>query len=184
MRHYLYTILLAATFLFSSWNLYAQRDVETFLYGNSLQKITSIFGNPLEKDGFDGDGGYVITVKYNDFYATMLKDHEVGGIILFTDKLCVLSSAIPGGIKVGDRMSKYSDVDFTSILTGRHYEANGFLKLPEPYKVYPSKRTYNYGILSKGIPYVLRFAVEDGVIKEIYLNYLQDYTTPEELEKT
>lgn len=182
MRHFLYSLLLASAFLFSSGRLYAQMDVDTIFYGNSLKKITSLFGNPLEREEFDGEGGRYISVKYPDFFATILKDEGIEGIIIFSDKICVLSSVIPGGIRIGDEMSKYKDFDFTARLTGKHYEANGFIKLSEPYREYPSERIFNYGILSNGIPYRVRFSVEAGVIKEILLDLLDDYP-PQDTEE-
>lgn len=176
MRRYFNIFILAAAFLFPSGRAYAQRDVETFIRGNSLQKIISIYGSPLEREEFDGESGYCTTLRYQDFYVTILHELDrVDGIIIFSDKLCVLSSVIPGGIKVGDDISKYKYFDFTSKVTGKHYEANGFVLLSEPYREYPSKREFNYGILSKGHPYRIRFAVESGIIREILLDFLDDY---------
>lgn len=180
MRRLIFTTMLMAAFLLQSGNLYAQRDVDTILHGNPLDKLVSIYGNPLEREDFDGEGGPCTAVRYPDFYATIDREIDrIDGISIFSNELCVLSSLLKGGIQVGDNMSKYKDIDFTMRLTGRHYEGNGLLKLSEPIRIYPSGRVFNYGILSKGVPYRIYFSIEASIIKEIYLEYLQDYPSDE-----
>lgn len=165
-----------ATAVFATASASAQRDVEPLMKGNSLTRITSSFGQPLEFEEFEGDCGRFVSVLYPGFHATLYKDGSLSSISIWDNDFRILSTVTPGGIKVGDRISDFQDMDFTALLTGKHYESNGLIPLEKPFVIHPDGRIFNYGILSKGIPFHVFFAVEDGMIREMNICEIDDYT--------
>ena len=171
-------VLLCIIALFYDFiELHAQRDIDYFLSGNSYEKILALYGEPLESREYDGEEGEYIETLYDGFQVTFSKDSKrIEMIIVWDNEFCFLPSVVPGGIKIGDRKSKFDGMDFSLFLSGEHYEDNGFIPLDEPYQSTCTDNIFNYKILSRGKPYCLNFAVQQGIVREIVLYFLTDYT--------
>lgn len=142
-----------------------------------MSKLMKLYGEPLNQEEYDGEDEELHrAVLYPGFLATVeVSSGNLEHIYIWTPDLCVLSSVVPGGIKVGDRVEKYKDVDFSKAVTGKHYESCGFIPLSDTYRShYSADIYYNYGILRRGRPYFLKFATENGIIKEIQLWFPDD----------
>ncbi len=176
MKQFYFFLISAVTFFLFCHRASAQIDVDSLLYNNSISKLIQLYGEPIERNEFEGEGGVYITMAYSGIFATICKDNSnLDHIYIWTPDLCVLSSVVPGGIKVGDSVEKYKDIDFSKAVTGKHYESCGFIPLAKPYKSrFSSDIYYNYEILSRGKPYFLKFATENGIIKEIQLWFPDD----------
>lgn len=157
---------------------FAQTDIDELMYDNSFDKIVRLYGQPLERVEEEGEGGYYIWLTYANFHTVIDQEtNSIFGISFWTDDMCVLSSYVRGGIKVGDRASAFKDVDFSRLVTGKHYESCGMIALETPY-INDCDHFFNYGVLSRGKPYRIDFAVENDIIKAIHVRYLDDDTEP------
>lgn len=174
MKQLYFFLITAVILLCLSQRAFAQRDVASFLNDNTFEKIIAFYGQPLDQEEYDGeDDERHLALLYQGFRATVgLSSGNLDHIYIWTSDLCVLSSVVPGGIKVGDSVEKYKDVDFSKEVTGKHYESCGFIPMVQTYSSYSSENIfYNYIILSRGRPYILEFATENGIIKEIQLGF-------------
>ena len=99
-----------------------------------FDKIVRLYGQPLERVEEEGEGGYYIWLTYANFHTVLDQEtNNIFGISFWTDDMCVLSSYVRGGIKVGDRASAFKDVDLSRLVTGKHYESCGIIALETPY---------------------------------------------------
>lgn len=171
-------VLLCIIAMFSNFiELHAQRDIDYFLYDNSYDRVIALYGDPLEYREYEGEGGEYIETLYDGFQITFSKDRKrIEMVIVWSDEFRFLPSVVPGGIKIGDSISNFDGVDFSLILSGEHYETNGLIPLDEPYHSTHTDHLFNYKILSRGKPYCMNFAVQQGIIREIVLYFLTDYT--------
>lgn len=182
MKKYLTTSGLVLMALLSSTLAFAQIDVDELMRDKPFDKITELYGQPLERVEEEGHGGsgYFMWLTYEDMFVVIDTGEDViSGISFWTDELCVLSSYVEGGIKVGDRVSALKDVDFDLVTYGSHTGRCGLVPLKRAYTRYPSRRLFNYCILSHGSPYRMDFAVEDDIIKEISVAIPEDGLDPE-----
>lgn len=166
-----------------SQSLSAQVDFSYISDGNSLTKLTAIFGQPIDRFEHEWeDGETYATVKYSGCMATIgLSDNRLDCLIFWTSDIALFPSIVPGGIKVGDNVSKFKDIDFSKEVTGKHYEPAGFIPLRSPFRCNSSENiNYNYKILSRAEPFKAKFATENGVIREIMISHPDDAYNPNE----
>lgn len=179
MKKYLTASGLVLAALLSSTLAFAQIDVDELMYDNSFDKIVKLYGQPQERVDDEGESGSYMWLTYEDFHTVIDREtNNIDGISFWTDGLCVLSAYVEGGIKVGDRASAYKDIDFSKLVTGSHYEPCGFVPLKVPYQVNHSGRWFYKCVLSKGKPYRIDFSVENDIIREIFVQYLDDEPAP------
>lgn len=155
--------------LCSSPKIFAQIDLSMFATGDCLSKAKELLGDPLGQDEFDGESGEYIELRYPFCLLTLLKpENSFENIFIWDNGVSVLSNIVSGGIKIGDNVSLFKDIDFSKEVTGKHYEENGFIPIPSPQRSFMrADLFYNYKILSHGKPYFVKIATENGVIKEI-----------------
>ena len=179
-------VLAAFPAMLISQSLSAQVDFSYISDGDSLTKLTAIFGSPLNRFDHEWeDGETYATIEYSGCTATIgLSDNRLDCLIFWTSDIALFPSIVPGGIKVGDNVSKFKDIDFSKEVTGKHYEPAGLIPLRYQSKCNSSDAVYNYGILTHGEPFCVTFATEKGIIKEITVDHPVDAYNPDEEENT
>lgn len=179
----LFVFLAAFSAMFISQRLSAQVDLSSISEGDGFSKVTELFGQPLEREEYEGECGDYLALRYPGFLITFLKPDSLESIYIWTKEISVLSSVVPGGIKVGDNVSKFKDIDFSKEVTGKHYEPAGFIPLRSPFRCNSSENiNYNYMILSRAEPFNVMFATENGIIREIRVSHPDDAYNPNEGE--
>ena len=103
---------------------FAQRDIKT-LNNKTSDQIVSLIGDPTDMElGEDNENEDKLI--YDD--SRIIVDNENKSLVYFetsSSAYCILSNLIPGGIKVGDPLSKIKSFDFANTEYGRGKEANG-----------------------------------------------------------
>ena len=181
----LFAISAVLVAIFISQRLSAQVDLSSISDGDGFSKVTELFGQPLEREEYEGECGEYLALRYSGFLITFLKPDSLESIYIWTKEISVLSSVVPGGIKVGDNVSKFKDIDFSKEVTGKHYEPAGFIPLPSPFRCHSSENiNYNYMILSRADPFNVMFATENGIIREMRVSHPDDAYNPDAEENT
>jgi len=147
----------------------AQHDLSEFI-GMGPQQILQVLG---PEGRYVTDYDYPLDgVEYPDlvFYFTK----GTGHLEIFETKspaVTVLSNFIPGGIRVGDPLSRLRLVDFARTRFGRNKPRNGLRKVERYTQILGEDA--NYVLFSEEHMYFC-FAVRDGVIRAICLDSRDD----------
>ena len=122
-------VISVATLLFASLICFAQMDIAT-LDGKTPNQIISIIGAPNVVDTVGHTCS--VTLIYGDcvvFLDEMSEDdgeYRLCGFETDSPSYCILSDLVPGGIRVGDRMSKLQSLDFVNTKYGKGNTQNAF----------------------------------------------------------
>jgi len=161
-----FTAIMIATI--TSFVTYAQIDVKT-LNGMSDEQIRQTFGEPKNYT-FDGPDGYCHFYYYP--HVTIVQTDQGRALEAFwTDSpdYCILTKYIPGGIKVGDPITKLQAVDFSKVDYGRNNPKNALTFRPNT----PENR-HNYIVFQEEY-YHVSFRVENGIIIKWLFDIYNDY---------
>ena len=116
-------LILTAAFL-TAVTAYAQRDIKT-LEGKTGSQITRLTETPSSTD-LGKTFSYLDIYKYKDTEFAIDRDSKtLDSFETTSDKYCVLSNLISGGIKVGDSLSKLQGFNFAKSKYGRNKPSNG-----------------------------------------------------------
>lgn len=122
MKRTITTILVLALVTFAAG---AQTDIKN-IEGKTGTQITRITGTPSSKDLGDSFPDVDI-YEYSDTRFGILRDtKKIDFFVTKSTKYCVLSGLIPGGIRVGDSLSKLRGFDFAGCAYGRGKPSNAF----------------------------------------------------------
>ena len=105
-------------------SVHAQRDIKT-LEGMTSSQIRTIMGTPKSADLGESFSDVDI-YEYDDTRFGIMRNNRrnLDFFVTKSSKYCVLSGLIPGGIRVGDDISKLMDFDFANCAYGRNKASN------------------------------------------------------------
>lgn len=141
-----------------------------------MEKFIKVFGQPIRQEELDGEGGRYINMYYPSFEAVIYKEngsYSCDALTFWGDDFRIMSAVVPSGIKIGDDIALYEHVDFPYLFTGRHFDGKGIRPRKDSWK---SERgnLYNYYINLEESFFIIYFAVDDGIIKEIMVSGFDD----------
>lgn len=120
-------------------------------------------GQPLSKELGDEDFPEYDILSFRDTRLGI--DRDTRGLVFFettSNKYCVLSNLVSGGIKVGDNIARLHSVDFAASAYGRNKSCNG-LKVVNTYDYQIFGHDANYVVYDSELCSVL-FAIENNVV--------------------
>jgi hypothetical protein len=117
-----YIIILITLFL--PLAAFAQRDIKTF-EGKTTSALTDMIGSPLVLLEGDDTTEDADILTYQDTRLAIYKNTR--GLDFFettSNKYCIFSNLISGGIKVGDSFARLQSIDFAQTAYGRSKSSN------------------------------------------------------------
>ena len=151
----------------------AQIDIAT-LEGLTTAQITDLVGQPLRIIDVDMDPD-LDQIDYKDTQIFQRRtSNSLDYIHTTSDRFCVLSNLVEGGIKVGDSLEKLKAIDFAKTEYGRGKLGNRLQEFNR-FEWEIGGHTVNYWIFSQECERIF-LAVSDGIVKAWSYNPVEDAT--------
>lgn len=158
-----------AALVLATATMSAQTDIKT-LNKVGQTAILKALGNPAEKWGVTDMDGYPCLGSHTRYgygpsgcYLIINpKTKELRYFDTESPKYCILSDVVPGGIKVGTKLSDLQKIDFSKTKYGRNNPKNGLMLADQQSSTTSDKRYTIYGSEYKRISLRVSFGVVTG----------------------
>lgn len=155
----------------------AQKDLSE-LNGMTDGQVKKTYGQPKE---YTANHEYTMSsyFRYDDMEIFYTQSHEsIDCFDISSDRVKVLSNFIAGGVRVGDKLSKIQNFDFSKTKYGRNKDGNGLKttdfafnildKYPVNYVIFEEEGTTVYLCVQNGIIKAISFISKDDLPYEGY----------------
>ena len=141
------------------------------LANKTPDEIIALYGSPEQ---IDNGLSYTAqkTLVYPDFMIFYNEDasggYTLNGFTFSSNRFCIFSDYLEGGIKIGDSLERLQSIDFVHTPYGRDNQKNALR----------SVNNFNYYKVYSDEYYFFYFKIENGVITEIQFTSKQDIPYP------
>lgn len=156
-------LFILTTLILVTCAAHAQRDIKT-LEGKTSSQITKLTGTPSSTD-LGKTFSYLDIYEYKDTKFAIDRDSKtIDSFETTSNKYCILSDLISGGIKVGDCLSKLQGFDFARSKYGRNKSSNALKNVNTSEFRYPIFGNMANYVVNESEYETIFFSVKNGKI--------------------